>query len=140
MYIDQTDIEGKIDATLLSRITGDDADKLATAINFAQSTIYGKLADRYQITAELALTGDNRNGVILEYALNLAIYRIYELIQDLDVPERVVKNYDDTQESLDKLNTGKTSLAGLTKALDSSGNKKSRFNWGSSTKRDNSAY
>lgn len=140
MYISQTDIQSKISADLLARIIGADTEAIPTAVMFAEQTITNKLADRYKIANELALTDDARNGVIVEYALNLAVFRLYERIHDNEVPERVVKLYDDTQSQLDKLNTGKTSLSGLDKATDADGNAKSRFNWGSATKRDQSPY
>jgi len=140
MFIDETDLQGKMDATILSRITNDDETIVTTANKFVEDTLKNKLGARYNMTIELGKSGDARDGTLLEYALNLAVFRIYERIQDLDVPDRIVKLYDDTLTDLDKINEGKTSLSSLTKTLDTDGNKKTRFYYGSTEKRDNNPF
>jgi len=140
MFIDETDLMGKMDAAILSRITEDDETIITTANKFAEDTLKNKLGARYNMTTELSKSGTGRDGTLLEYALNLVVFRVYERIQDLDVPERVVKLYDDTLIDLDKINSGKSSLDSLEKMTDADGNKKTRFYYGSTEKRDNNPY
>jgi len=107
MFLATTDFNNKIDDDLRIKITEDDEDITTAAIKYADDTLKNMLGERYNMTTELAKQGDARDGTLLDYALNLAVFRIYERMPDVDVPERVVKLYDDTLEDLNQINQGK---------------------------------
>lgn len=92
------------------------------------------LSSRYDMNLEFAKSGANRNKALLRWVKCLTIYYIYERIPDAMVPERVVKNYEDTMEMLNKISDGKmnTTLAPLTE-LDQDGNSEpqTKTRWGS---------
>ena len=71
---------------------------------------------------------------------HLAIYDIYDRVPDEDVPERVIKNYDDTWVQLMNASAGKLSLD-LPKATDpETGKKKTKFRGGSMPPRTHGRY
>ena len=112
----------------------DDAEIHATAI--IQDAFY----DKYDLDAEFAKTGDERHRNLLRWMLNLTVYFIYERIPDDEVPERVVKNYDDTIADIKAVEQGKrnTSLKKLIRA-DNLRNE-TNFRWGSNEPRINNPF
>jgi hypothetical protein len=83
---------------------------------------------------EFAKTGANRNQALLRWVKCLVLYYLYERIPDALVPERVIKNYDDTMEMLNKISDGKMNctLAQLQES-DTDGNAEplTKTRWGS---------
>lgn len=71
---------------------------------------------------------------VKRWAICLCIYYLYERVPDRLVPERVVKNYDDTLELIGKISDGKISI-NLPVITKPDGTKASKFRWGSNPKR-----
>lgn len=112
----------------------DDAEIHATAI--IQDAFY----DKYDLDAEFAKTGDDRHRNLLRWMLNLTIYFIYERIPDEQVPERIVKNYDDTIAEIKAIEQGKRNTS-LTKLIrEDNQRKETNFRWGSNEKRTHNPY
>jgi hypothetical protein len=115
-------------------ILGDAEDDAISIIRDAISTKY----DADQIFSQ---TGDARHRTILRWAKVLVIYFIYERIPDEMVPERVVKNYNDTLERLRLIEQGEVNLDGapVLTVTDENGENspKTRRRWGSIPKRSN---
>lgn len=114
MYVVKADYKSRINIDLLNRIlaegesNGDDL--LATASKMAEDTISTLAGVLYNIGNELEKAGAQRNHLILLWALNLATYQVYQRIDDEEVPEKVIKNYDDTMEDLIKVSKGQYPL------------------------------
>jgi len=112
----------------------DDAEIHATAI--IQDAFY----DKYDLDAEFAKTGDERHRNLLRWMLNLTVYFIYERIPDTEVPERVVKNYDDTVAEIKAIEQGKRNTS-LTKLIrEDNLRKETNFRWGSNEPRTHNPY
>jgi len=112
----------------------DDAELQATAI------IQDAFFDKYDLDAEFAKTGDDRHRNLLRWMLNLTVYFIYERIPDEQVPERIVKNYDDTVQEIKLVEQGKRNTS-LTKLIrEDNLRKETNFRWGSNERRTHNPY
>jgi hypothetical protein len=98
-----------------------------------------KLIDKlihYDTDVIFAKTADERYPTILTWLMHLTLYYIYERIADENVPPRIIKNYEDTMDELDKIAEGKQS-ANLPRKVLEDGSNKTKFRWGSVNKRVN---
>lgn len=115
MYLVKADYKNRISTDLLNIIIAESGnngdDILATVSKIAEDTISTLAGVLYSLTAEYAKTGAQRNHLILSWALSIACYEIYQRIPDESVPEKVIKNYNDTITSLEKCSMGKYPLA-----------------------------
>ncbi|MCF6185810.1 MAG: hypothetical protein L3J56_14525, partial [Bacteroidales bacterium] len=92
------------------------------------------------LDAEFAKTGDDRHRNLLRWMLNLTVYFMYERIPDEQVPERIVKNNDDTINEIKLIEQGKRNTS-LTKLIrEDNQRKETNFRWGSNEKRTNNPY
>lgn len=121
MYIQKTDYAGRITMSLLNiLLVEDETNILAAASKLAEDTIASFVGVLYDITPELAKTGNARNGYILGLAKSIGLYEIYQRADDAQIPEKVIKNYDDAMDDLERISTGKKALD-LPAKTDSSG-------------------
>lgn len=116
MYIVKNDYKSRIGTELLNliltRIVDDTegADEVAILTDISKTAvdiITGYACKMYDIVPEFAKTSTARNYQILNWAINIALYLIYQRIEDYDVPAKVIKNWDDTTDDLQKLSIGK---------------------------------
>ncbi len=114
---------------MLNQITDNNDDNLDKAEKSAIGSINDMLSGYYNINAELAKSGDNRHSNLLKWMINLALYFVYSRIPDDEIPERVIKDYDDTMKTLEKIATGKTPTT--LQAVTVDGEKKRVFRMGS---------
>lgn len=115
MYIVKTDYKTIISTALLDTIikeaeadTGDDI--LQNVNRIAEDTIAIKAGVLYNILPEFSKIGTDRNFMILSLAISIAGYWLYQRIDDEEVPAKVVKNYNDTMNTLDEISRGKQPL------------------------------
>ncbi len=130
IFLLDTDFANKIDNAVKLQITGGDEEVMNQAEKTAMAMVSGSLAELYDLALEYAKTGTERNQVLVRWLLNIALYDLYERIPDNQLPERVVKNYDDTLKMLEKIESGKRTCT-LTKLTNETGAKKTVFRWGS---------
>ena len=107
MYVEKTDYRTRITTTRLDLLTEKDPLVLEDANKFACDIISGHLGKIYDLAEEFAKTLGARNGMVLDWAINLATYIIYQRAADSEVPEKVVKNYDDMLKILGEVSNGK---------------------------------
>jgi Protein of unknown function (DUF1320) len=111
MYVQKTDYKGRISIDLLDLLLAEDeANILTDASKTAEDTIASQVNTVYSVNGELAKTGAARNFFILNMAVSIALYYIYQRADDNDVPEKVIKNYDDTMDALAAISKGKQTL------------------------------
>jgi hypothetical protein len=136
-FLTLNDFESKLDPEIRNQITGQDDTLFDDAEAQAIGLIKDALADRYDIDSELAKIGTDRHVNMMRWLMNLSLYFIYERIPAQQVPERIVKNYDDTVHEIELIERGKRATQ-LTKVVDIVTNQPKRiFRWGSSPKRIN---
>ena len=119
MYIIKTDYRSRILTELLNAILTriideeqgiDEVEILADVSKTSEDIIAGYAGKLYDIVPEFSKTAGNRNYQILNWAINIALYLLYQRIEDYDVPQKVIKNYDDTIKKKKKLSTGKFNI------------------------------
>ncbi len=143
-YLTQQDLQSSIrDGRLEHLLDNTDVgtpDVFEQAASEAQSIVLDYLI-RYDMDTELAKTGTDRHASIIFYLKNICLYILYERIEDDDVPERIIKNYNDTIETLREIAQGKLPLSLPIKEVDTDGDgipdqKKTKFRWGSNLLRE----
>lgn len=112
---------------------------LPLAENDARAYITDLLADRYDLTAEFAKTETDRNNSLIMWMRSITLYKLYARIPDEEVPERVIKDYDDTRRDLELIAKGNLGCS-LKRIVDSDGEKISRFRMSNNTPRTHDPY
>lgn len=139
MFIQQSDFKNKINLEILQQILGEDEteaqEKLTDAEADAAAIVTDHLSKNYQLENEWLKLGSDRNRRLLKWMLNLMAYYLYEGIPDDDVPERIIKDYDDTKKELAKASDGKINLSFQRIIKESTQRPKTKLRWGSNTKR-----
>ena len=106
-FLTRDDYPAKIALDILDQITGSDDTIIDDAEADAASCISDRIEHKYKVSDALAVTGDGRSRTLVRWMLNIAVYYLYGRVPDLDIPERVVKDYDDTIADLDRIAAGK---------------------------------
>jgi hypothetical protein len=135
IFLTINDFKLKLSTDILAQITGNDASINDDAENHAIGLINDAFSAKFDIATELAKTGSDRHANLLRWLLNLTVYFIYERIPDKQVPERVVKNYNDTIDEIVLIERGKRSTTLTPVVNETTGLKKTVFRWGSTEKR-----
>ncbi len=144
IYLKQVDVQSSIRDHRLEHIL-DNTDNTNTTDAFelasseAQSVVRDHLI-KYAIDLEFAKTGDDRHKSVVFYIKNICLYILYERIEDDEVPERIVKNYNDTIETLRDISKGKLTIGLPLAQIDTDGDGtpdtyRTKFRGGSEKKR-----
>jgi phage gp36-like protein len=138
-FIDKTkDFKGFLSNRILTSLNNEYDSELNNAENLAIGMVTDACASKYDIEGELAKTGTSRNATLIRWMAVLTSYLMMGSIADADIPERVVKNYDDVVAELKAVNAGKMSVQ-LDRRVEN-GEKVTRFNYGSETRRTHNAF
>lgn len=113
MYLKKVDYKSRIQTALLDVIIKDAAadtgeDILQTVSKIAEDTIAAKCGVLYDIAPEFEKQGAERNYMLFSLALDIAVYQLYQRIDDEQIPEKAIKNYNDAHVVLDKIANGKS--------------------------------
>lgn len=129
-----------IDPTVRDQITGGDDTQLDKHENMAIQMARDATTGKYNMDAELAKSGDSRNETLIRYVMSAAVYFLYNSVNDLQIPERVLQNYEDIREELKLIATGKMNVE-FDRLPDPDGDGDiTNFKWGSEDRRDHDAY
>ncbi len=110
MYIQIEDYKSQITAELLDIITEAESKVLEQAEKFARDTIDGYIGGRYDLSGEFVKIELDRNYQVLTWAIYLAMYNIFHRVADARVPEKVIKDYDDTINELKEIGNAKVNV------------------------------
>lgn len=128
-FITIDDYKSKLTDARLQQIIQGDEDILTECEATALAVIADHLAERYDTDSVFATTGADRPRNVMRWATNLIIYYLYERVPDKMVPERVVKNYNDTLSDLKEISGGVRSA--ILPRREDDGIRKTKFRWGS---------
>lgn len=134
-FLNKEDFKTSIRTYRLDQIIDDDESVLTNAIAEAVGILINTMTGPgYDTRHIFSRSGSARDQQVVGWGRYIALYKIYERIPDEDVPERIIKNYDDTMELLTKVSDGRLSL-NLPRQKDEKGRTKTKFRWGSVPKR-----
>lgn len=75
--------------------------------SMALGKVRSALAQRYDVDALFAATGDDRDPLLVLHTLNVFVYLLYRRINPRKVPEVVKEDHDETLAWLDRVAAGK---------------------------------
>lgn len=111
MYVNKADYKGKITLSLLDLLLIEDEEAiLQMSSKIAEDTIATTAGVLYNVVDELVKTGAARNYYLLNLAIDIALYNIYQRSDDEQIPEKIIKNRDDALDDLQKISIGKQAL------------------------------
>lgn len=111
MYVQKTDYIGRISASLLDILIAENPISIIAEISKEAEDIIASMAGvLYDIAPEFAKTAGARNYYLLNLAKSIGLYFIYQRADDEQIPEKVIKNYDDAMDDLEKISIGKKAI------------------------------
>ncbi len=133
MYVEQIDFSPFIKETRLVQMLDGDTQALPLAVEIAIGVVNDALYSRYDTVTIFAKTGSDRDKQVVRWVIVLSLYYLYERLPDKLVPERIVKNYDDTIALLTDIEDAKksTNLPLLENTNNGSVTPFTKFRWGS---------
>ncbi len=129
-FIEKSDYNYQLRTYKLDQIIDEDDTVLDDAEEDAIAEVKDYLFQNYNTELIFSQTGSQRSKNVLRWVKNVVIYYIYERVPDELVPERVIKDYDDTIEKLEKISAGDIA-ADLPRRQTEEGKPKTQFRWGS---------
>lgn len=139
-FLTRDDYPAKIDLVILDQLTGNDDLIMELTDDDAASAITDRIGNRYRVAEELAKSGAERNRSLIRWMLNISVYYLYGRAHDVDIPERVVKDYDDTLRDLEKIASGKLSCSIDRIADSATGAVTTKIRMGSNAPRSHNPY
>lgn len=133
-YITAADIKARLQDKHLQQIV-DDMDIVNNAETTAIAVITDALYPKYDTDAIFDKSGEDRDPSIVRWVTTLVLYYLHERIPDKLVPDRIVKNYDDTLYYLLEVADGKKSVKLPTIDKDNDGLIDTKFKYGSMNSR-----
>lgn len=133
-FIEKTDYKTQLRDQRLDQIIDQDNTILDEAEETAIQIVKDHLYQLYDTDTIFAATGSARKRNVLRWCICLSIYFLYERIPDSMVPERVIKNYDDTLEMLKRVAKGQPALD-LPEKVNEDSEPLTRFRGGSEIRR-----
>lgn len=138
-FLKRTDYDSWVGVSIMQKLIGTDKSKLDEPELMAQGMITDACGDKYDMTAEFARTSTSRNSTLKRWMLSLATYFLYHDIADVDTPDRVVKDYDDTRAELAQIASGKRDV-NFARLTDAEGYSKTSFSYGGDDPRTHDPY
>ena len=105
----------------LNRLTDNDSTVLDAAELSAITTIKTEMKARFDIDADILQTGTNRSQQLIDWVLDLTIYRIHYRINPRNVSESVQERFDLAVEQMRNVVRNKGNAVGLTPQTDEDG-------------------
>jgi phage gp36-like protein len=136
MWIPIADYKTLITDSRLQQIIGADEDVITEAEDYAKGLVSEHLSTRYDTAAAFALA-PSANPVLKRWIMFIVLYQVWQRVPDKLIPERVVKNYDDTIERLKDIEDGNanTMLPPKLSPEEDGAQALTKFRWGSNTRR-----
>lgn len=104
--LQKSDLQTFIRTYRLDEITDDNDAVIDAAIADAEAMVIDNLHATFDTSIIWNTTGNDRPKNVLVWIKYIALYYIYERVADDLVPERVIKNYEETIKTLRKIANG----------------------------------
>ncbi len=106
MFLTHADFLTFIRDQRLQMVTEQDNNLIDNASDIAEATVRDALV-RYDTDTIFAAQGAARNQRVVFWCITIALYHLYHRVPDKLVPERIIKDYNDTTETLKEIEDGK---------------------------------
>lgn len=137
-FLTKDDLTSIIRVNHIDELTSNNDSIVEKAIADAEDKVRNFLhGPGYDVDLILAADGDARSKTVLLWVKFLAKYYLYHRSEDDEVPERVIKDYDDTIAELKRVSDGRMNLA-LPHQNNEDGSAKTKFRGGGDAPRRNS--
>ena len=136
IWITESDLKSNLRAYRMNQITDAEPDVLDQAESEALATVKDALHAHFDVSAIFGSSGSARPQQVVSWMKHIILFKIYERVPDDQVPDRVVKLYDESMKMLDSIAAGERSID-LPRRNNADGIPKTKFRWGSVPKRTN---
>ena len=136
MYISYDDLKTGIAEETLTVISRGQ-NNAEQAIREAEAEVSSYLSARYDIAAELSVTGGARNQKVFQLVRDIAIYKCYVISTPAGIPNVRRQLYEDALAFLKDVQSEKAALPGLARLDGESGGGSSYVRFGGNKKRRN---
>lgn len=113
-FITQQDLLLTVKQHILIQITSPDLatrqDLIAAACGEAQAVLHRSLFQRYDTAQIFSQQGALRNADLVAHARNIALYVLYQRVDDENIPERITANYENTMQLMLRVADGDAAL------------------------------
>lgn len=135
-YLTATELNTSLYPEIQAAIIRGQSTIIELHINEALAYVQSRLSVKYDMDAEFAKTGADRNNLLLKFTKDIAIYYLYDLPET--IPDKRIKAYDDAIAFFDDVVKGRAVLAGVPKAvIEDDPNNGGTISYGSEQKRYN---
>lgn len=110
-FLSINDYDVSISTDMLTQLIESDEEKLNASESDAAQVIIDRIGSKYAVASELQKQGDVRNRTLVRWMRVISLYFIYGRVPDEQIPERIIKDYDDAIKELDKISQGKYSTS-----------------------------
>lgn len=128
-YITTDDLLARITQQRLEQITDSDTTLIDTAESTALAMIRDYIHPYYDVDTIYSVSGTDRHLQVVRWTVSIVLYILYERIADVQLPDRIVRNYEDTLALLENIADGKQSV--LLPAIEEEGVPETKFRGGS---------
>lgn len=102
--------------------------------DMAEGMVCDRLKEKFNMAAELSKTGNRRNMTLVRWITSIAAYFLYSKIPDIEIPDRIIKDYDDAMTEINAVAQGRAG-ASLERVVDPAGDIKTRVSMGFAPRR-----
>lgn len=135
-YILLTDLLMSISENAIDKITRNNETKLEDCEEIAIGYLTEKLSSMFQIAGEFS--NSSRNATVVRWCVHLMVYFLYQAVPDNDIPERVIKNYDDVVREIERVASGRDACS--LPRVTTSGEVRTRLRWSAEKKRSHNPF
>ncbi|MDX1903780.1 MAG: phage protein Gp36 family protein [Thermonemataceae bacterium] len=134
IWLTDNDIRMQIRNTVLQQIIEQNTDLLNQAELASLSEIESYLRDKYNVAAIWASQAEERNALLVVYAVDILLYHLHSRINPNQIPDLRIKRYDDAIAYLKAIAKGSISIQ---LPLQESSSYTDKFGIGSNARRKN---
>lgn len=133
-FLTQNDFTGILSAGVITKLGGgfDEAESLAVSE-------LDPLRGKFNVDAELAKDGANRNATLVRIMVHITAYYLYNTVPDDEIPQRIIDNWKKELATIEKIAGGKINSTLETLTSDT-GKTITMYRWGSNKTRSHELY
>ena len=119
MFINIDDLKYNLYPEIILNVARNDTNAVNNAIQTAMSIIEAHLCNKYDTDLLFALTGDDRNPLLVNIAGNITLYILANPLDNM--PVGILDGYQQAIKILEKYNSGKMTIPGAPTPKNSDG-------------------